>query len=287
MAAPGVPGHDDLALHRLVDRAGAHRDPVLVQLRAVAQYVAGLLVPVVVGRPGRLAVARPLAPSGHGEQPRARRPDDAHRHPARRRPGPRARPLARAGRPGLEPVDARTALDARDRDGGDAVPRLRQPLHGDPARPTGDAARSRHVLGVVRRDHRSRAAAHDRPRPRGGRPGPRRDSAAGAAHDRAAAARPGDLRQPDDRVRHVDRRLRDLGVPVRRRVERDGADQDLLQRARLAHPRSQRPRRGHARRDGRGDRAGRRRARRCSAEGSAARRSRTSPASSSDGCHRS
>ena len=38
-------------------------DPVLVQLRTVAQHVAGLLVPLVVGRPtsGRCATTRPCA----------------------------------------------------------------------------------------------------------------------------------------------------------------------------------------------------------------------------------
>ena len=39
---------------------------------------------------------------------------------------------------------------------------------------------------------------------------------------------PGDLRQPDGGVRDVGRRLRDLVVPVDGRVDRDGADQDLL-----------------------------------------------------------
>ena len=59
---------------------------------------------------------------------------------------------------------------------------------------------------------------------------------AGAADGAAAAARPGHLRQPDDRLRHVDRRLRDLGVPVGRRLDGDRADQDLLDRARLPTP---------------------------------------------------
>ena len=43
----------------VVDRAGADRHPVLVQLRTLAQRVAGLLVPLVVGRPTRSLVHDP------------------------------------------------------------------------------------------------------------------------------------------------------------------------------------------------------------------------------------
>ena len=98
----------------------------------------------------------------------------------------------------------------------------------------------------------------------------------------AAAARPGHLRQPDDRVRDVDRRLRDLGVPLCRRVERDRPDQDLLERPRLADARPQRAGHGDARRDDRRDRAWRSSRSRCSAAASAAPRSRTSPAWTSE-----
>ena len=84
------------------------------------------------------------------------------RDPARRRAGDRPLPVAWTGRPGLEPAHARAALHAGDRDGGDAVPRLRQPLHGDPARSPGDDPRPRHVLDLLRRRDRARPAAHHR-----------------------------------------------------------------------------------------------------------------------------
>ena len=53
----------------------------------------------------------------------------------------------------------------------------------------------------------------------------------------AAAARSGDLRQCDGRVRRIDRRLRDLVVPVDGRCQRDRADEDLRRWAGRRRPR--------------------------------------------------
>ena len=240
----------------VVDRAGPDRHPVLVQLRALAQRVAGLLVPLVVGRRRTRRWSTTRRCVRRCEQPGAGRADDAHRHAARRRPGARPGPLARAGRPRGRTCSCSCPLSTPEIVMGTmlflAFDNL---LHVRSAGPHGDAARARHVLDLLRGRDRAWPAVDDRPGRRGGGAGSRCDAdrrRCARCCSRCSARR---VRQPDDRVRHVDRRLRDLGVPVGRRVHRDGADQDLLDGPRLADAGAQRDGDGDADRDGRRPRA--------------------------------
>ena len=118
----------------------------------------------------------------------------------------------------------------------------------DPARSAGAAARSRDVLDLLRRGHRPRPDALHRPRVRDRRAGPRRLAGARAPNGAGAAAAAGRLRQRDDRVRRLARRLRGQLVPVRRRVVGDRADQALQRRTQRALAGPERPRHDHARR---------------------------------------
>ena len=107
-ASPCVLAERHVGVRRLVARPGADRDAVLVQRRPVAQHVAGLLLPLVLGRPDAVGVARRHVAARAAQQPDARRRDDAHRDAARRRLRARSDPLARPGRRRVERADARS-----------------------------------------------------------------------------------------------------------------------------------------------------------------------------------
>ena len=90
---------------------------------------------------------------------------------------------------------------------------------------------------------------------RGGGARPRRVDVRRAAARAAAAARAGDLREPDGGVRALDRRLRRHRLPVVELVDADGADQDLLERPRDDDAGAERARDGDGARDARRGRA--------------------------------
>ncbi len=89
-------GGAHVGVHLLVADPGAHRRAVLLQRRAQPVGVAGLLVPLVLGGPGPVGVARRRPAHGATEQPAAGGPVDPDRRPPRHvaghRPGPLARP---------------------------------------------------------------------------------------------------------------------------------------------------------------------------------------------------
>ena len=148
-----------------------------------------------------------LAGAGHADR-------DPDRRGAGAGPGPLARP--RLGR--LQLPDAVPAGDARDRDGRLAASGVHSALHLHP--PRHDWPRcSGHVtfsISYVVVIVRGRLFSIGRSVRGGGRRS-RRHRRGSAAPGAAAAAAAGDLRQPDDRVRDLDRRLRDQPVAVLRR----------------------------------------------------------------------
>ena len=96
-----------------------------------------------------------------------------------------------------------------------------------PARHGRAGDRTHHVLDRLRRDHRARAAARDRPAVRGGRARSRCVADPGGAARASADARSGDRRERDHRVRDLDGRLRHQRVPVVGNVDRHGSGADL------------------------------------------------------------
>ncbi len=80
-----------LALHRLGAAAGAGGDPLLLQRRPLAQRLAGLLDPLVVGRRNALGLPRPGLHQRPRPQPRAGGARHGDRDAARLPAGDRAR----------------------------------------------------------------------------------------------------------------------------------------------------------------------------------------------------
>ena len=94
-----VPRARDLDVPRLGAGSGGHRDPVLVQRRALAQRLAGLLAALVDRRPEPVDLPRPGVHPCAGPQPRARGAGHGHCHPARRPPGAGPQPAGAGARP--------------------------------------------------------------------------------------------------------------------------------------------------------------------------------------------
>ena len=139
---------------------------------------------------------------------------------------------------GVELPDAVSAGDARDRDGRRRCSSCSRTLYTGPT-----SGRTAQLLGHV--TFSISYVVVDRARPPALRSGREYEEAArdlgastdaGDAPGAAAAARPGDLRQPDGGVRlSIDDFVISV-VPVVRRVDADGADEDLLQRRGTATP---------------------------------------------------
>ena len=100
---------------------------------------------------------------------------------------------------------------------------------------------------VVRRDHRARSSARDRPAVRGSGARPRCIAAPGVAPRAAADARSRDRRERDHRLRDLDGRLRHQRVPVVGHLDGHGPGADLLAGSDCADARAERAGDGHPR----------------------------------------
>ena len=176
---------------RVGDRAGADRDPVLVQQQPLAHGLARLHHQVVLLRPDRLDLAQRLLPRRAQPEPEAGGARRADRDPDRRDAGAGPGPLARTRLRRLQLPDAVPAGHARDRDGRLAAAAVHAAVHVREHRHAGPGARARHVLDQLRGGDRARPAVLDRQVVRGGgsRPGRVAGRGAVAGADAAAACR--------------------------------------------------------------------------------------------------
>ena len=181
VAAPVVPRGLHLAVPDLVAGADRDRGAVLVQQRPLAVHLAGLLLALVLQRPGQLGAAQPAAARrGHPDRP-ALGARHAHRGAARRRVRARHQPLARPGPGHVQLRDDLVLRDPRADLRRVDVLRLHHAVqHGAPGHPR-RGARPGHLERQLARDRRPGPARHHRPPVRGGRRRPRRQPVPGDA----------------------------------------------------------------------------------------------------------
>ena len=188
----------------------------------------GFSLAVVDPGPHRLAAPRRGDARRDDADLQARDPHRSRRGAARHAVRDRHRPVARPPRPGGELHDAAVVRRTRDH------PR-RLPLHpvhepaprARAARDAGAGARSHQLPAELPGDHRAGPPAHDRPRVRGSRDGPRRHAEPGDPPDPAPADRTGDPRERRARLRRRGRRLRHGRRAVGRGRQRDARPEDL------------------------------------------------------------
>ena len=244
VAAAAVPRRHHHRLPGVVAVAGAHRGGLLVQRRPVAHDLAGLFVPLVLGRSDAVGVAQRRAAHRAAADPQAGRDRDLDHRSPRHAVRDRHRPLARPAARRRELPDAAVVRAARGAARRRAAVRDHHRGGPGPARHHRAGDRPGHLPGVLSGDPRAGAAGHHRSAIRGSRNGSRRVAARRAAPDHPADADACDLREHRAGVRRRDRRLRAGALPVRRRLHRTGLGEDLQHRARRADARAQRP--GHA-----------------------------------------